>query len=522
MMALEACALLHQPLHESVKRSPRKCALVCGARRLSYSELMNQVDLLAQALRARNVRSGDRVVLFLDNSIEMVSGLYAVLSLGAVAVPVNPLTKPGKLAHLLEDSGAIAMLTQGSLAPAWREALAHAPLVQTCWLSSASAVSDDPRVVPWPEASVANAPNAADADGSALAAIIYTSGTTGAPKGVMLTHHNMLSAARSVNAYLAMNEHDVILSALPMAFSYGLYQVLIGLAVGATVVLERNFSFPAKVLEVMATERATVFPGVPTMFAQWMGMKSLDRYPLDALRLVTSAAAPLPPAQIAWLRASFPQAQLYSMYGQTECKRISYLPPEQLDIRPDSVGRGIPNQALWLVDERGRRLPNGSTGELAVHGPHVMQGYWRKPEETAQRLKRCPETGETVLHTGDIFRTDADGWLYFVARRDDIIKSRGEKVSPREVENALHAIEGVCEAAVIGVPDPALGEAVKAYVTLQPGVQLTERDLIKHCLARLESYMVPKYVEIVPALPKTDSGKITKAPLRAATATTSP
>lgn len=521
MIALDTATLLHQPLRASARRWPDKTALVCGAHRLNYSQLSNQVDVLIQALRARHVRSGDRVVLFLDNSVEMVIGLYAVLTLGAVAVPVNPLTKAAKLAHLLDDSGATAMLTQASLAAAWHEALGHAPLLQTCLVSPEPAAPGDPRLLPWPEAASANASDAGDADSSALAAIIYTSGTTGAPKGVMLTHHNMLSAARSVNAYLAMTEHDVILSALPMAFSYGLYQVLIGLAVGATVVLERNFSFPAKVLEVMATERATVFPGVPTMFAQWMGMKSLDRYALDALRLVTSAAAPLPPAQMSWLRATFPQARLYSMYGQTECKRISYLPPEQLDLRPESVGRGMPNQALWLVDEQGRRLPNGSTGELVVHGPHVMQGYWRKPEETAQRLKRCPETGETVLHTGDIFRTDADGWLYFVARRDDIIKSRGEKVSPREVENALHAIEGVCEAAVIGVPDPALGEAVKAYVTLQPGARLTERELIKHCLARLESYMVPKYVDIVPALPKTDSGKITKAPLRAA-ATTSP
>jgi acyl-CoA synthetase (AMP-forming)/AMP-acid ligase II len=268
MTALDTATLLHQPLRASARRWPDKTALVCGAHRLNYLQLSNQVDVLIQALRARHVRSGDRVVLFLDNSVEMVIGLYAVLTLGAVAVPVNPLTKAAKLAHLLDDSGATAMLTQASLAAAWHEALGHAPLLQTCLVSPEPAAPGDPRLLPWPEAASANASDAGDANSSALAAIIYTSGTTGAPKGVMLTHHNMLSAARSVNAYLAMTEHDVILSALPMAFSYGLYQVLIGLAVGATVVLERNFSFPAKVLEVMATERATVFPGVPTMFAQ--------------------------------------------------------------------------------------------------------------------------------------------------------------------------------------------------------------------------------------------------------------
>ncbi|MCM5681382.1 acyl--CoA ligase [Schlegelella sp. S2-27] len=520
MTMLDDAGLLHHPLQSAARRWPDKTALVCGKRRATFADVLHEAGVVAAALREHALQPGDRVALFLDNGIEAASALYAVWMVGAVAVPVHPLTKAAKLAQLIDDAGAALLLTQATLRPAWDGAITRCTSLRACFVTGMQPPGGDARVLPWPAAAGQAAKPAAATRPDDLAAIIYTSGTTGTPKGVMLTHHNMLSAARSVQAYLGLHEHDVILSALPLAFSYGLYQVLLGLAVGATVVLERNFSFPAKVLDTMAVERVTVFPGVPTMFAQWMGMKNLDRYDLDALRLVTSAAAPLPLAQIRWLRATFPQMRLYSMYGQTECKRISYLPPEQLDVRPDSVGRGMPNQACWLVDEQGRRLPNGSTGELVVQGPHVMQGYWRKPTETAQRLKACPAVNDTALYTGDIFRTDAEGYLYFVARRDDIIKSRGEKVSPREVEDALHAIEGVCEAAVIGVPDALLGEAVKAYVTLHPGVQLTERELIKHCLARLESYMVPKHVEIVDALPRTDNGKITKAGLRTAVSPT--
>jgi acyl-CoA synthetase (AMP-forming)/AMP-acid ligase II len=217
---------------------------------------------------------------------------------------------------------------------------------------------------------------------------------------------------------------------------------------------------------------------------------------------------------VAQLRRAFPQARLFLMYGLTECKRASFLPPEQLDARPGSVGRGMPHQEHWLIDETGRRLPHGATGELVVCGEHLMRGYWDKPLETAERLRADPLTGRTVLHTGDIFRSDGEGYLYFVARRDDIIKSRGEKVSPKEVEEVLYRLDGVQDAAVVGVPDASLGQAVKAYVTLRPGARLSEREVIRHCLASLESFMAPRQVEFVDVLPRTDSGKIRRASLR--------
>jgi acyl-CoA synthetase (AMP-forming)/AMP-acid ligase II len=201
------------------------------------------------------------------------------------------------------------------------------------------------------------------------------------------------------------------------------------------------------------------------------------------------------------------------MYGLTECKRVTYLPPHQLDIRPTSVGRGMPNEEVWLVDESGHRLANGNTGELVIRGSNVMRGYWERPAETAQRLKPGILPGEVLLYSGDLFRTDDEGWLYFVARKDDIIKSRGEKVSPREVENAIYSLDGVMDAAVVGVADEVLGQAVKAFVVLKEGCRLTERDVIRHCLQHLENFMAPKHVEFVAELPVTDTGKIKKSAL---------
>jgi amino acid adenylation domain-containing protein len=442
------------------------------------------------------------VAIFMENCAEAVTAIYAALKLGAVFMPVNALTKPDKLAFLLNDARAACLVTHSSLRRVWHRAVVQAKAVHTCVMADRQA-----------GAAAVAAPRGHEVIDQDLASIIYTSGSTGDPKGVMLTHLNMVSALHSVSGYLRYREDDVILCVLPLAFDYGLYQVLMGFKAGATVVLGRNFTFPVRILEVMAREGVSVLPGVPTMFALLMGLDSLPRYDLSRLRMITSTAAALPEAHIGRLRARFPQATLFSMYGLTECKRVTYLPPEQLDIRPTSVGRGMPNEEVWLVDESGRRLPNGSTGELVIRGSHVMRGYWERPAETAERLKPGPNAGERVLYSGDIFRTDAMGYLYFVGRKDDIIKSRGEKVSPREVENALCRLPGVSEAAVVGVPDALLGQAIKAFVVLAPGQRISERDIMGHCFANLESFMVPKYVELVDSLPKTDTGKIRKTAL---------
>ena len=507
--------LLHHAFERTARRIPDKLALVCGDQRVSYAQLQRRVNAVANALRDDGVAPGDRVLVMLENSIEFAVAVHAVVAAGAVFVPVSALTKAEKLAFIARDTRASAMLTHVSLAATWSPLLQDATTVSTCRVvGERNLLADDARVRPWPSsdasAEVGGPPRREDE----LAVLIYTSGTTGVPKGVMLTHLNIRSAWVAIQAYLGLREDDVIGLALPAAFSYGLNNLLMGLATGAAVVLDRWAAFPVKLADTLARERVTVFPGVPTLFTSLLGLQNLSRFDLGALRLITNAAAALPETHLQRLRSTFPRAALFSMYGMTECIRASYLPPDQVDARPGSVGLGMPNQEHWLVDEQGRRLPHGSTGELVVRGPHVMQGYWERPVETQERLKRGTVAGERVLHTGDLFRSDADGYLYFVSRKDDIIKTRGEKVSPREVENAIYQLEAVTGCAVVGVADDALGQAVKAYVTLRPGCGLGERDIVKHCLARLENYMAPKTVEIVDDLPRTESGKIRHASLR--------
>jgi long-chain acyl-CoA synthetase len=506
--------LLHHHLTDTAARLPNKVALRCDDQQHTYADLADRVNTLAVELQAHGVVRGDRVALFLDNSVEMVVGVYAALTIGAVFMPINALTKHDKLAYMLNDSRASALVTHASLQHVWEGALAANQSVRTAIVASADdAATLGARCMPYPRTNAterAEEPATIDQD---LASIIYTSGSTGEPKGVMLTHLNMVSAARSVSTYLGLHENDVIICVLPLAFDYGLYQALMSIRVGATIVLEQSFAFPLVILEKMVKERVTVFPGVPTIYSLLMNLKGLDKFDLSSLRMMTNTAAALSEEHIKRLRALFPRATLFSMYGLTECKRVTYLPPDQLDVRPTSVGRGMPNEEVWLVDDAGHRLPNGSTGELVIRGSNVMRGYWEKPVETAKRLRPAPITGETMLYSGDLFRTDAEGWLYFVARRDDIIKSRGEKVSPREVENAIYSLEGVMDAAVIGVDDDVLGQAIKAFVVLKEGHTVTEREVIRHCLSKLENFMAPKYVEFVAELPKTDTGKIKKTGL---------
>jgi len=505
--------LLQHAFEDTAARRPGKLALVCGGERVGYGELRTRAAAVAGALRDDGVQPGDRVLVLLESSVDYVAALLGVLAAGAVFVPVSPLAKADKLAFLVRDTRARALLTQAALATTWQPVLHGDTTLATCRV--AGDALDDPRVRPWPGAQNAAAslpPVEREAD--ALAILIYTSGTTGVPKGVMLSHGNVTSALAAIQAYLGFTPDDVIALALPAVFSYGLSNLLLALSVGATVVLDRWAAFPVKLARMLEAERVTVLPGVPTLFAALLGLQDLARFDLSALRIVTNAAAALPQAHVERLCAALPQARFFSMYGMTECVRASYLPPEALDGRPGSVGRGMPGQAHWLVDDGGQPLAHGATGELVVRGPHVMQGYWERPLDTRQRLSIDPQTGERVLRTGDLFRSDADGWLYFVARRDDIIKTRGEKVAPREVENAIYQLAAVTGCAVVGVADDTLGQAVKAYVTLQSGCGLRERDIVKHCLSRLENYMAPKFVEIVDELPRTESGKIRHASLR--------
>jgi amino acid adenylation domain-containing protein len=511
--------LLHDYLLQSARELPDKVALVCMKQRLTYGELNARSNALAHSLAAAGVERGDRVVVFADNTVETVISFWAVLKANAVVSIVNPLTKSDKLKYLLDDCRPTALITDAHIYSVFAEPARACRQLRRVVVSGViedAKLAALPHAQRWDEAvaggdhMAAPARTCIDID---LASIIYTSGSTGDPKGVMLTHRNMLTACTSIASYLELQEDEVILGVLPLAFDYGLYQMLMAFRTGARLVLERSFTFPAQILNLMVDEGVTGFPGVPTIFSILAELKSLKDYDLSKIRYVTNTAAALPVKHILMLRDIFPAARIYSMYGLTECKRCTYLPPQDIERKPSSVGIAIPNTEMWIVDEDGNKVAPGTIGQLVIRGATVMKGYWEKPEATAVKLKPGPLPGEQVLYTGDHCKMDEEGYLYFVGRMDDIIKSRGEKVAPKEVENMLMNIPGVREAAVIGVPDEILGQAVKAFVVLEEGVTMSEKQLQKECQSRLENFMVPKYIVTVPNLPRTDTGKIKKTGL---------
>ncbi len=503
--------LVNHFLEQSAQRFSDKTALIYQGQRFTYAEIDSRADRLAHALAARGVERGDRVAVFMDNSVEAVIALFGILKANAAFMMINHTTKAGKLEFIMNNSRAKVLIAQASRADVI-SSMTTPHLQNILWSGSASSplvfeeITQE-RVVKDPVKKMC-----IDLD---LASIVYTSGSTGNPKGVMLSHLNMVSAAHSITTYLENTDQDIIINMLPLTFDYGLYQVLMGFRVGATVVLEKSFAYPAQILKIMVEEKVTGFPGVPTIFSLLLQMKDIQKYDFSSLRYITNTAAALPVSHIKRLRELFPQAKLYSMYGLTECKRVSYLPPEDIEKKPASVGKGMPNEEIFLVDGEGRRTSPGEVGELVVRGSNVMLGYWEMPEETAKCLRPGRYPGERFLYTGDLFKTDEDGYFYFVARKDDIIKCKGEKVSPKEVENVLYALNGIVEAAVVGIPDEIFGQAIKAYVALETGAPLKEKDILKYCAEHLENFMVPKYIEIRETLPKTATGKISKTLLTA-------
>jgi amino acid adenylation domain-containing protein len=506
--------VLHHHLALTAARVPERTAIVAGERRLTYRELDEASTRVARGLIALGVERGDRVAIQLDNGVETVIAIYGVLKAGAAILMVNPSTKAQKLSYILGNSRASALIVGGAARETMTGLVVPADVRATVIVGPDADQSSERATVPW--AAIADTPSSEplvergiDLD---LAALLYTSGSTGDPKGVMLTHRNITSATVSIASYLKLTQDDVILNVLPLSFGYGLTQLFPIVMVGGCLVIEKGILYPHVTLTKMASHRATGFAVVPTIATTLLNI-DLSKYDLSHLRYVTNAGAGMPTEVVRGMRRALPQAQLYLMYGQTECLRALYLDPEQTDQRPDSVGRGMPNQELMIVDESGSDVGPNVVGELVVRGSHVMTGYWERPEETEKKLRPGKLEGERVLYTGDLFRRDEEGYHYFVARQDDIIKSRGEKVSPREVENVIYTLPEVLEAVVAGVPDARLGQAVKAFVVLKPGAVLDERDVKRHCAASLEDYMVPSAVEFRSELPKNERGKVAKREL---------
>jgi acyl-CoA synthetase (AMP-forming)/AMP-acid ligase II len=426
------------------------------------------------------------------------------------------------VAFILRDAGVQVLLSESHLVREFGPVAEQLPRLRVLYVGDAEALPtgaenlDDklaymPTTTPPPQSAIS----------LDLASLIYTSDSTGEPKGVMHTHQSMLFVLRSLVEYMRLEETDRLLCVLPLSFDYGLYQLLMTVYTGATLVLERSFTYPAQVFNIIETEGVTVFPGVPTIFAMLLTIHERQALYFAKVRCVTNTAAALPAGFNTRLREIFPHADIYRMYGLTECKRVSYLPPEQIDQKPESVGIAIPGTEVMVLDHAGQPVKPGEVGTLYVRGSHVMLGYWNQPEKTAHMLKPGLLPGERLLCTHDLFTVDEDGYLYFIGRTDDIIKSRGEKVSPLEVETVLYDICGIHEAVVLGMPDPLLGQAVVAFVSVIEGSALSEGWIKKLCGEKLEAFMVPKHVAILPELPKSTNGKTDKKALAALLSTLS-
>ena len=514
--------MLQSFLEQSAQNNPQKVALVVDQKRYTYLELEQQSNRLAQALLQRGLERGDRVAIHLDNSLEAAVAIFAVLKAGGVFVMVNPTTKIDKLTYVLNNCRARMLIIPEKKRKTILENSDLLPHLKNAITVGTAAESPEdnelqmPRFDAWDHLQTEFAdhitPPAIPTISIDLAALVYTSGSTGNPKGVMLTHLNMTTAARSITTYLMNEPSDIILNVLPLSFDYGLYQLLMAFRMGATLVLEKSFTYPHAVLQKIISERVTGFPLVPTMSAILLKM-DLSKYDFTNLRYITNTGAALPTEHILTFRKRLPHVQIFSMYGLTECKRVSYLPLDQVDTRTGSVGIAMPDTEVFIVDDAGHRLPPEHVGELVVRGANVMKGYWEAPDQTSERLKPADLPNEMLLYTGDLFRMDREGYLYFVGRRDDIIKSRGEKVSPKEVENVLFTHDKISEAAVIGDPDPVLGQSIRAIVTLMPGEELTEKEVLAYCRKHLEDFMVPQKIEFRDELPKSPNGKVDKKQL---------
>ena len=480
---------VHGLLEESVAADPGAALIVHDGATSSYGEVDAGANRLARLLREHGVAHGDRVVLVAPNSAFAVTAGFAIVKAGAVTVPVNPQAPPAAVQRVVEDCAARLLLVDARCARLAEQVPGIETLVD-------------------PDASQRDgAPLPIAIDPEELAAIIYTSGSTGAPRGVMLSHANIVSNTRSIVRYLGIERGDRVLALLPFSYVYGMSVLNTHCAAGATVVVENRFAFPNTALDTLERERCTTLPGVPSTFAILLNRSTFAERELADLRTITQAGGPMAPELTRRLRDACPRARLFVMYGATEASaRLSYLEPAALEAKLGSIGKAIPGVELRVLRPDDSEAPDGEVGELVARGPNIMRGYWGAPEETAAVL------GPAGYRTGDLARRDADGYLWITGRARDMIKAGAHRIAAREIEDAVLAFAAVHETAVIGVPDDLLGEAIVVYVAFRgvPDVPGLER----HLRRGLPPYKVPSRIEVLAELPKNLSGKIDKHALR--------
>lgn len=508
-------SLFHELPFSSAQTTPEAAALQYQDSILTYAGLLQNIEKNAAAFAACGIGVGQRVAVYLEKRLETVTAIYGASFCGAVFVPVNPLLKAEQVGHILRDCNVRLLVTSKERLAALREVLYACPDLRTILVLGLEAEeSAGPlRLIPWEMALDAPLQPPTRRIDSDVAAILYTSGSTGKPKGVVLSHRNIVTGAISVAQYLENRATDKILSVLPLSFDYGLSQINTAFLSGACAVL-MNYLLPRDIIRALARYTITGLAAVPPL---WIQLSQLE-WPAQIaqhLRYITNSGGAMPVATLNALRQALPKTDVFLMYGLTEAFRSTYLPPQELDRRPDSMGRAIPNAEILVVREDGSPCLPNEAGELVHRGPLVALGYWNDKEKTAERFKPIPHPDpalpltEMAVWSGDTVRKDEEGFLYFISRRDEMIKTSGYRVSPSEIEEVIYSSKLVAEAVALGTPHPVLGQAIIVVATPKANTQLDDEALMAICKQTLPAFMLPTRIEPWAGdLPRNANGKI--------------
>ena len=515
--------LFHDSLYQSGSPRPEAPALRLKQQTLSYAELTSEVDFRAAWLMSLGLEVGARVAIYLPKQFETVTSFYACSRAGGVFVPVNPLLKGPQVSYLLNDCDVSILITSLSRYRQMQSHFEQLEDLKTVILTDCGSEQIPEGCVAWTAAARAQQPTQTARSfpkriSHDMAAILYTSGSTGAPKGVVLSHKNLISGAKSVAEYLHNHPEDRLLAVLPFSFDYGLSQITTAFISGASLIL-MEYLFPKDVVQAVNDYQITGLAAVPPL---WIQLAELD-WPSDAqasLRYITNSGGAMPTSTLDQLRSKLPTTLPYLMYGLTEAFRSTYLEPEQIEQRPTSMGKAIPDAEILVINANGQIAAPGEEGELVHRGPHVALGYWNAREKTQARFKPLPEainsglTPELAVWSGDTVIRDEDGYFYFVGRKDDMIKSSGYRISPAEIEECLFQHDSIAEAVALGAPHEQLGEAIIAVVKINANADINETQLVNYCRKQLPNFMQPKKFALVDSIPRNANGKIDRAHLR--------
>lgn len=516
---------IHQLIEHSARKFPNSIALKLKSQSLNYYDLSKHLIQTAQGLTNCGLQRHDRVGIYLHKTFETVYSIFGSSAAGGVFVPINPVLKARQVEHIMNDCNVKILITNKGRLKSLMSVMSHFKDLSHVVIIDGQLDEEydcgNIKIISW-DALIKNRATEIQTipkTGQDMAAILYTSGSTGKPKGVVLSHSNLVKGAVSVSSYLENTKEDNILAVLPLSFDYGLSQLTTSFHVGATCVL-LDYLLPNDVIKAIDKFDITGLAAVPPLWSQLCALKWPDNIGKQ-VRYFTNSGGSLTTSNLNRLRLLMPQAKPYLMYGLTEAFRSTYLPPEQVDFRPTSMGKAIPNAEVMVVRPDGKECDIDEPGELVHRGPLVSLGYWNALEKTKERFKPAPGKPngivleELAVWSGDTVKKDAEGYLYFVSRSDEMIKTSGYRVSPMEIEEVLYQHDSISVAAALGVKHEQLGQAILVIASCNESEEADAAALsiLKHCQKELANYMVPKKVIILDSLPHNANGKLDRARL---------